>query len=327
MSDVDQYLLVCDPLPEGGDGTSDWTSAIRGVARVILESQRFSCWEIAEALAQISAKARLDSEPFSARASAVMAKALRDAAGCDTLFGAVCVLAAATHVLTNRRLSAQDKVSRRDSIALALWSALTFQKPLAEQRLEDVRANLLNNARGTGLDLSRRLRRRRAVPSSDSPHIQTRALRWNAILDEEEIAVLRWILADESTLLGQPYAGVRPVEAVALARGLDLGLLLARFPVFEHYELASRDVAPGCRTDLGGLLAAVGQNRKLLAAPFERHSVTGTCPSAFPLLTALRGERIACPGATVERSLRDWCGRALLESGIVAHAQRASEGS
>ena len=236
-------------------------------------------------------------------------------------------MSAAIHVLASRQLRDPHKVSRQNSIALALWSALSFQKPLAEQRLEDVRAELLNSARRAGLELAWRSRLRSALPNGASPAIQNSSLRQNAVLDQEEIKVLRRTLSDESILLERPYAEVGCDETIALAQGLELGLLLTRFPVFEHYELASRDVAPQHETDLGGLLAAVGEDRNALAAPFEGNPVIGDCPTVFPLLTALRGGSPVHADATVGRPLADWCGRALIESAILKRSQSNTEGS
>ena len=116
-------------------------------------------------------------------------------------------------------------------------------------------------------------------------------------------------------------------ETMALARGFELGLLLTRFPAFEHYKLASRDVAPQHGIDLDGLLAAVGEDRDALVAPFEGYPVIGTCPAVFPLLTALRGGPTVRADATVGRSLADWCGRALIESAILMRSQSNPEGS
>ena len=124
-------------------------------------------------------------------------------------------------------------------MALALWSALSFQKPLAERRLEDMRADIMSKARVVGLELGRRSWSRRTRTKGDSPDRQNCALRWNTVVYQEEIKALRWTLADESTLLARPYAEVGRQETVALARGLDLGLLLARVPVVGHYRLAS----------------------------------------------------------------------------------------
>ena len=327
MSDFDQHLLLCDPLPEEADSTSGWSQAIQGIVRIILEHQHPSPWEVAEMLAKISVQGCLGLDRFSSSAAGVLSRALPDSSGCNALFGAVCVMSAATRVLASRRLSAQRKVSRRDSIALALWSALSFQKPLTEQWLEDVRAEMLNGARRVGLDVAHRERIRSTPPNEVPPDLQIRSLRSNAVLDQEEIKVLRWVLADESSLLERPYAEVERDETVALARGLELGLLLTRFPALEHYELASHDVAPQHGMDLDGLLAAVGEDRDAIVAPLEDYPVIGTYPTVFPLLTALRGGPTVRADATVVRSLADWCGRALIESAILVRSQSNSEGS
>lgn len=326
MSRIDRHLLLCDPLPEPGAEPTGWTRAVQGVTRIIRESRELSPWEIAEALARISVQARLGSDRFSSRATAAIARALPGSAGRESLFNAVCVMSAASGVLASGRLRVPHKVSRRNSIALALWSALSFQRPLAEQRLEEVRAGIMNNARVVGLELGRRSWCQRSVTNGDSLDVQNCALQWNTALYQEEIKVLRWTLADASALLGQPYAEVGSDETEALAWGLDLGLLLAKFPAFEHHSLASRDVAPQHETNLDGLLAAVGEDRNRLAAPFEGDPVVRACPSVFPLLTALTGERTGHAGAAMERSLSDWCGRALIESAIFRRSQRNSEG-
>ena len=327
MSDLDRYLLLCDPQPEGAASTEGWRKAVQAVARIIIDPEQSSPWEMAEILARITVEGRLGSDRFGTKAAAVVARALPDSSGRNDLFSCVCAMSAAIHVLENRRLSAKPAVSRRDSIAVALWSALSFQRPLAEQRLEDVRAEILNSARRAGLELARRARIRQTPTNGASPDLQNHALRWNAPLDREEIEVLRWTLADESNLLERPYADVGRDESVALARGLDLGLLLTRFPVFEHYELASRDVVAGHEIDLGGLVDAVSENRNALVAPFEANAVIEACPATFPLLTALRGGPTGHADGAVGRSLADWCGRALLESAIVRRSERNREGS
>lgn len=327
MSNVDRHLLLCSPLPELGTGADDWTRAIRALERFLRDTQQWSPWEIAEALAQTCVQSRLGSDRFSSRASAAITKAVPDASECKSLFRAVCLMSAAIRLFRSKGVRAERKKWRRDSMALGLWSALAFQRPLAERRLEELRADVLHNARVVGRELGRRSWRVRTVTNGSSPDAEIRALRWNSALHQEEIKILRWILADESTLLAQPYTEVRCDETSALARGLDLGLLLAEFPVFEHHGLASRDVAPQHETDLEGLLAAVGEDRRKLAAPFEGHAAIRACPTVFPLLTALTGEPTGSADTPMARSLSDWCGRALIESAIFRRSQKNSEGS
>ena len=158
MSDLDRYLLLCDPVPEEAARIKGWRQAVQGVARIILDPQQSSPWEMAEILARITVERRLGSDRFGTKAATVVAKAIPDSSGRNHLFGCVCAMSAAIHALENRRLSAELKVSRRDSIAVSLWSVLSFQRPLAEQRLEDVRAQILTSARRAGQELARRTR-------------------------------------------------------------------------------------------------------------------------------------------------------------------------
>ena len=282
---------------------------------------------MAEALARIPVQGRLGSDPFSASAAGIVSRAVPDSSVSNALVASACVMSATIRVLGSRQLSAPRKVTRRDSIALALWSALSFQKSLPERRLEDVRAEMLSSARCTALDLAGRRRTRRAVRDGASLEAQNSSFRWNAALDREEIEVLRWTLADESTLLDRPYSEVPSDETVAVARGFELGLLLTKLPVFGHYELAVRDAAPEHQVNLAGLLDALGEDRHALVSPFEGNSEIGACPTVFPLLTALGGGATAEADAAVARSLADWCGRALLESAIFKYTQMSREGS
>ena len=327
MSDLGLHLMLCDPQPDGAASTKRWKKAVQGVAQIILDSDQSTPWEMAEIVARIAAEGRRESDGFGTKFTAVIARALPDSSGRHDLFSRTCVMSAAIHVLQNRRLRSELTLSRRDSIAVALWSALSFQKPLTEERLEEVRAEILRKSRCTGLELARQSRMRRISANSASPDVENGALRWNTSLDQEEIEVLRWTLADESNLLGRPYSDVERDESFALARGLDLGLLLTKFPTFEHYELASRDVTREHKIDLGELVDAVNEDRNALLTLLDGNLITEACPATFPLLTALRTGSPRHADSVVRRSLKDWCGRALLESAIVQHSKRDAEGN
>lgn len=327
MSESNRYLLLCDPQWNGSASAERWTKVVQEIAGSIVHSELSSPWQVSETVARIAVEGGIRSDGFSGKAATVAVRALADSSGRNDLFVRVCVISAAMRVLDNRRLSNEAKVFGRDSFAVALWSALSFQRPLAEQRLEEVRAELLDKARRTGLEMARESRTRKAPTSAFSPDLENEALRWNARLDREEIEVLRWTLADESKLLGRAYGNVERHESVALARGLDLGQLLTRFPVFGHYELASRDIMSDREFDLGGLVDTVGGDRDALIAPFEGNAVVENCPATFPLLAALRSGSTMQADSAVSRSLVDWCGRALLESAIARRSRRDTEGS
>ena len=322
MNDLDRYLLLCDPLPENTARTREWRKAVHSVARIILDVQNITPWKMAEILARIPIERSLDADWFGPKAASAVARALQDSSGSKGLLGCVCAMCAGMHIVESARLSAKGKVVRRNSIAVGLWSALSFQSPLPEERLEDVRARILDSARRAGLEFARGTRARRSVPANAGANqYYFDGLQENAVLDQEEIKMLRWTLADESLLLNRAYAEVDCDESVALARGLELGQLLIRFPDYDHFELASRDISTRVKIDLEGLLDAVGGDREAMTAPFEGNSIVEGCPNVFPLLTALREGSTRHADSTVARPLADWCGRALLESAIVRRSE------
>ena len=322
MSELDQHLFVCNPVAAEAREIESWRKAIRSVANIILDDEH-SPWQMTEMLAGIAAGGRLESDGFGHRAASVIARAGPETWGPGNgLIGAVCALCAGIHVLRNRRLTANAE--RRDLMAVSLWSALSFQRPLGVQMLERLRAEVLNSARDAGMAMARKVRGRSLVLERESGtnlREQNRALRNNAQQDREEIGLLRWMLADESTLLGRPYKEVDP-PTEALAKGLELGLMLSRFPSFEHYQLASRSVRRGKALSLAVLVEKLGEDRERLAGPFGNDAAIGACPAGFPLLTALGGGSTGGLAGEVDRSRADWCGRALLESAMVELARR-----
>ena len=288
-----------------------------GIAKVILQGGG-SPWRIGDALARVAAAGRLGSDAFGRRAANVFATAgLETWTPGNGLMGAVCTMSAATQVLASDRLTTNAK--RRDLIAVYLWSALSFQQQLREPMMEWLRQEMLAAARTAALAMVIEGRKRRLGGSSAI--VQSGALQVNAELDREGIDVLRWTLADESTLLERDYREVVLAESAAVARGLELGLMLRRYPTFQHYELASRYLPQGEDIGLPTLVERLGADREMLAKPFAGSSVVDQCPAGFPLLTALEGGAAGGAAGAVARSREEWCGRALLESAAVTLAE------
>ena len=324
MSDLDRHLLVCSPVPPGDGELNGWRKAVRGLAALIRDGEG-PHWQMGEALAQVAAAGRLGSDAFGARAAGIVAGVgPEDWQRGDGLIGAVCTLCGVIRLLESRRLT--TNAERRDSIAVTLWSALSFQRPLAEPMLERLRQELLDSARSASLRMAKE-RRERVGQSGHAGGVvqENRALRRNAVLDREEIDLLRWMLADRSTLLGREYGDVAGAESGVLARGLEVGLLLRRYPSFELYDFASWNLPPGDDLGLSELVDRLGEDRELLAEPFGASPEVEQCPSGFPLLTALGGGPMEGTGCDVKRSRADWCGRALLESAVVRLAGSARE--
>ena len=321
MSDADQHLLVCSPVPPSNSEVESWRGAVRGVADIIRDGDG-SPWQMGDVLARIASVGQLGSDAFGTRVAGVVAEAgPAEWQGRNGLIGAVCAMCAAILLLESRRLT--TNAERRDSIALTLWSALSFQPRSAGPMLERLRQELLGSARSAAMRMAVAGRKRTTITRAGSGRgaaLENRALRMNADLDREEIDLLRWTLADRSALLGRDYKEVAASESGVLARGLEVGLMARRFPSFEHYELASQELPPGEEVSLSTLVERVAEDRKLLAEPFRGSPEVEQCPAGFPLLTALAGGQTGAVAGDVERSRADWCGRALLESAVVRMA-------
>ena len=322
MIELDRHLLVCEPVPPKGEELIAWRRVAVSIGNLIINlDQKYTPWEMCDVLLQMMDSRRLGSGVFGERVARVLQDANPEWSGRDGLLACVSVMVGTLRAVTNNRLTA--KAERRDRIAVGLWSALTLRGPLAESRLEELRSEVLRYARRAALEKASRERiRSSAAAGTDGATLrqQTQALRNDAVLDREEISVLRWVLADESSLLCTAFSDVERRESAALARGLELGIVLRRFPTYEHYELATRGVANAGRLSLGALVDAVRPDLERLRRAFLNSEVIQTSPRVFPLLSSLVRGTMCDGGGEVERPLKEWCGRALLESAMVGIA-------
>ena len=94
-----------------------------------------SPWQMGDVLARIVAAGQLGSDAFGTRVAGVVAEGgPAEWQGRNGLIGAVCAMCAAIQLLESRRLTANAE--RRNLIAMAVWSALSFQPRLAEPMLD-----------------------------------------------------------------------------------------------------------------------------------------------------------------------------------------------
>lgn len=329
MIALDRYQLIFDPLIVEGQ-VVDWSKVVPRLAKAFLQpTSRAAIFEASNALAvSIKARKRM-SGPVGEQMHRVLKRAKLGFGVADgDLVACACAMLAALHTLSNGRLKDRN-AAKRDSMAIALWPALTFQESLLEPRLEELRKDVLETAQRVALDMAGRFRLRRKEPgqigSAAPPTLarqQIAALKWNSTLDQEEIALLRWLLADESTLLGRPFEDVNRLETLVVTRGLELGRLLRRFPTFEHYIFVSQTCGKRPQVSLRRLLDALGEDRRLLAASFGDSPVVQACPEVFPFLTALGDDGVGDRSGMVEQPLAYWCGRAFLESAAATFASK-----
>ena len=245
-----------------------------------------------------------------------------------------CALLAALQALSGAKPT-EDAWSIYDVLAIGLWSGLGYQLPRSEEKLEALRTELLQTARGLVLASATKSRARRDVPavtvkmqeaydqaktvsgiqSGVKPTID--ALRANAALDREEIDLLWWALSGWSKFANEPLKQKSPLTAVVLA-SLEAGTYVRRVPGEPHKQLLLRLISTDDTHTLQEVIDGVSKERDALNSAFGSHHLFIGRESLFPLITAVTSGK---PGgkASANRALKisDWAARALLESAIL----------
>jgi len=228
--------------------------------------------------------------------------------------------------------SGTDGWTTKDAYSNALWSVLSFQSPLKEEKRERLRREVLDTARQRSRSAADRARERSEVRdmadltvTNEANTVTTNfktattatidALRRNAALDREELDFLWWVQLNRSRLLSRPIGGI-PEPLRLVASGIEAASHLRRLPADLHYDLANRTVEADPELDLPALIEAIGGDREKLAAAINRDKIA-THPSIFPLLHAIATGEVHATGAGEKRKASEWGGRALLEAGLL----------
>lgn len=258
----------------------------------------------------------------------------------------VCLLLALCQYLTVSKANTDER-RQAEILAAALWSALSFQPPRSEQKLEALRSELMSLAQHVVLTAGEDGRRRTPVPDLSALDDATdteeeeeattdpdddqfalfkesikagidptvTALRLNAQLDREELDLLWWVLGDWSRLLDERISTMAP-EIAAVACGIEIGGLLHKLPAPAHKHLVLRnipsDVPPLSLPKLAEMLES--RKDRLLSRPADKRWLSDY-PAVFPLLHGVQMGQLGNGGE--EHSVRDWGARALLEASIL----------
>ena len=241
----------------------------------------------------------------------------------------VCAAAAVVQSIESR-VKATDTWSAANVLAVALWSALSFLPACTEPKLEEFRTLAVAAARKRILNNSLETRTRHAVPefgafggektaskdfvSATTPTVD--ALRFNAALDREEINLLWWILGGVSEIFKRPLQSLSP-EVRAVTAGVEIGALMRSLPTQSHRNLALRGIEEAAPLPLPKLLAALGEDRLVVATSFKDAPLIDGAPLVFPLLSAVCSGKGTGLGADLPRPLSEWGARALLERSVL----------
>ncbi|MGH9498155.1 MAG: GTPase-associated system all-helical protein GASH [Terriglobales bacterium] len=225
--------------------------------------------------------------------------------------------------------------SRRDVLALGLWSGLGFQIPRTEERLEGLRSELLVAARNLVLGSTANARKRQEVPAFTAKMPEAYdatkignvvqngaaraidALRTNAALDREEIDLLWWVLSGWSKFVEKIFSKMSEPAAVVIA-GLEAGSIVRRIPGDAHKHLILRLLTEDKAVSMQDMLESLKDEREKIAVFFANNPLLAGREALFPLVSGLVAGKVAGKG-TGARTLKlsDWSARALLESAIL----------
>lgn len=232
-------------------------------------------------------------------------------------------------------------------LSAAVWSALSYQQPLAETKREALRSEALKAAESYVTRAAEASRARspvedfeklvitlaasakteggagaEALPTASSNFEKATlatitALRRNAALDREELDFLWWAQLGRSRLLGRQLASLaEPVRLVAA--GIEGAAHLRRLPCEVHRDIVLKTLDKDSELDLRKLLSAIGVDREKIGGRYADGMAT-KWPAVFPLLNALATGEANGPEHAAKRPASTWGARALLEAGMVQY--------
>lgn len=221
-----------------------------------------------------------------------------------------------------------------DVWAAALWSALSFQPPLADTKREELRVNVLNAARERSISGAEVARQRVKVPDfgavsltpgeenklgdtvKNATHATIDALRRNSALDREELDFLWWSQMRRSRLLNRPLEAMGEIVRV-VAAGIEGAGHLRRMPCEVHREIVLRTIDANPTADLPGLLEALEPHREILVKLYVG-KISVNEAALFPLLYAISNWCVDDTAASkIKRTAEEWGARALLEAALL----------
>jgi hypothetical protein len=267
----------------------------------------------------------------------------------DTPFEVGIVAGMAFTEVAKAKPSATSEWMTSEVLTAAVWSALSYQQPLAETKREALRSEVLKAAEGYVTHAAEASRARssvkdfetlvitltvpatregnanaEALPTASSNFEKATlatitALRRNAALDREELDFLWWAQLGRSRLLGRQLASLaEPVRLVAA--GIEGASHLRRLPCEVHRDIVLKTLDKDSELDLRKLLTTFGVDREKIGGRYA-DGIATRWPAVFPLLNAIATGEANGPEHAVKRLASTWGARALLEAGMIQYFQ------
>lgn len=335
MANIALHIRIFDASPDD-DFVSKREAAIKDIATKLVKKNQIDALiqtgnDVAYSIQESSS---IPSELAEHIESALKKQSKAFVAQNNELQMKVCGLLGALHYLETSKISS-EKLSVACLIAISLWSGLSFQNTLPENKIEDLRKEVLSKAKDYSVNFAQHARKRNIVPKVNLD-VSTIAdlgsgftalisetqksidvLKSNAVLDREEIDLLWWVLSDYSDLLKAKFSTYPNKISLALATGIELGKRLRSLPLDAHNHLLLKNITSSDLLDVQELITALGEDKDKLIAGLNNSALIDSCKTTFPLLSALRSGPNEDANSTVKRSVEEWASRALLESAIL----------
>ncbi|BCG86889.1 hypothetical protein MesoLj113c_29990 [Mesorhizobium sp. 113-3-9] len=344
MSNMAEYARIFDTAT-GDDWVEKRKLAVTDAKRWMGELSTSQAIKIASGIAAAVAGSALPSEIVAAGEQKIQNHASSFVVSADEgeLQIKVVLMAAAIDVVSHRP-AAEGGWGSADALAASFWSALWFQAPLDQPKIERLRQDLLSASRERVLQVASDARRRRAVPKIGPVNIAqdsvagtkvntafTRAIepmvsvmRENAALDREELDFMWWVLSDRSDSLDEPFAAM-PEATRAVVAGFDASAKLRKLPADAHKNIVLRNIVSEEKLALLELVKQLGDRRAALVEHLQTPLVA-EAPAVFPLIDAITTGSSKVPFAAEKLAPSEWGARALLE-GAIRHLQVGTVGT
>lgn len=336
MANIALHIRIFDASPDD-DFVSKREAAIKDIATKLSRNNQIDALiQIGNDVAySIQENSTIPSELAEHIESALKKQSKAFVAQNNDLQMKVCGLLGALHYLETSKISS-EKLSAACLIAISLWSGLSFQNTLSENKIEDLRKEVLSKAKDYSVNFAQHARNRKIVPkvnldvstiadlSSGFTALKSETqksidvLKSNAVLDREEIDLLWWVLSDYSDLLKEKFSTYPNKISLALATGIELGKRLRSLPLDAHNHLLLKNITSSeDLLDAQELITALGEDKNKLIAGLNNSTLIDSCKTTFPLLSALRSGPNEDANSSVKRPVEEWASRALLESAIL----------
>lgn len=215
----------------------------------------------------------------------------------------VCALAAAYQVASECKPSGNGYTSA-EIFTAALLSALTGPMPALAPKLEECRTALIVAADAAVTAAAADQRERKKVPdlvisleaSEAGPELAIKIntsldkvlqpLRWNAVLDREELELLWWAIGDWSTIGNSRLSSISTADALLLS-SFETANRLRRVPATAHVFVALTKVCVDEQIGFNDLRDAAIKYRENLEDQDNKFTEALHYPGAFPLLNGL----------------------------------------